>query len=254
MQPLVRASDTLGSSAHSETTPPLTRRKAELGDVKPLGFLELWPAMNGTGRAFVNDSLARYFDSSDTWPLAKFRVWLVKLLTYGGSIYQRRMLTIGGGASCLIFATPKVNKPHWLVGLLIPVINFFRPAELVRRRDEFAAGVQAQVQDAFGTKVSEMYEIQGLATDPAAQGRGYGGLLVKTVTNMGDAEGRDVWVITSDARPFYERHGFGVMRTVLIGGNNPLWKNEPVNISIMHRPAKLLESSKLKAGTALQYT
>lgn len=100
-----------------------------------------------------------------------------------------------------------------------------------------------------------MYEIQGLATDPAAQGRGYGGLLVKTVTNMvraskwtrvdrtyrislqGDAEGRDVWVITSDARPFYERHGFGVMRTVLIGGNNPLWKNEPVNISIVCVPA-----------------
>lgn len=53
-----------------------------------------------------------------------------------------------------------------------------------QRRDEFAAGVQAQVQDAFGAKLSNMYEIQGLATDPVAQGRGYGGLLVNTVTNM----------------------------------------------------------------------
>ncbi|KAH9849615.1 hypothetical protein C2E23DRAFT_861821 [Lenzites betulinus] len=203
--------------------------------------------MNGTSRAFVNDSLARYFDSSDTWPLAKFRIWLVKLLMYGGSIYQKRMLTVGAGASLLIYSTPKVNKPHWFVGLLIPVINFFRPAELVRRRDEFAAGVQAQVQDAFGAKLSNMYEIQGLATDPVAQGRGYGGLLVNTVTNMGDAEGRDVWVITSDARPFYERFGFSVTRTVFLGGNNPSWTHEPVNISIMHRPAKASEGFSPKA-------
>ncbi len=44
--------------------------------------------------------------------------------------------------------------------------------------------MQAQVQDAFGARTSEMYEIQGLATAPAAQGRGYGKALVKTITDM----------------------------------------------------------------------
>ena len=37
------------------------------------------------------------------------------------------------------------------------------------------------VEDAFGDKAAEMYEIQALATDPAAQGRGYGSALVQYV-------------------------------------------------------------------------
>ncbi|EIW55528.1 uncharacterized protein TRAVEDRAFT_103771, partial [Trametes versicolor FP-101664 SS1] len=102
-----------------------------------------------------------------------------------------------------------------------------------QRRDEFGAAVQAQVQDAFGTRAAEMYEIQGLATAPKAQGRGYGKALVKTITDMADAEGRDVWVITSDARPFYELQGFSVVRTAFIGANNPAWNRAPVVVSIV---------------------
>lgn len=96
-----------------------------------------------------------------------------------------------------------------------------------------------------------MYEIQGLATAPAAQGRGYGKALVKTITDMvrpslqswvrdllnsllqADAEGRDVWVITSDARPFYELQEFSVVRTAFIGANNPAWDRAPVVVSIV---------------------
>lgn len=40
------------------------------------------------------------------------------------------------------------------------------------------------MQDAFGARAAEMYEIQGLATAPKAQGRGYGKALVKTITDM----------------------------------------------------------------------
>ncbi|KAI0827151.1 hypothetical protein BC628DRAFT_1418733 [Trametes gibbosa] len=218
--------------AEAPPIPHLVPRRAGLADVKPLRYSEIPRAINSAARAFMNNSLAQYFRSSDTWPLAKLRIWLARLLTYGGNIYKGRILTVDGGAAFLIYSTPQVNKAHWLVRLLLPVINFFRPAELVRRRDEYAAGVHAQVLDAFGTKVSEMYEIQGLATDPAAQGRGYGGLLIKTVTNMSDAEGRDVWVITSDAQHFYERHGFRAMRTVLVGTDNSVWTHKLVNVSI----------------------
>ncbi|KAI0634853.1 hypothetical protein C8Q77DRAFT_658859 [Trametes polyzona] len=240
MQPVVEASGaTGGPTQQSETTPLLLPTKARLEDVRLLKFRELPRAMAATTRAFANDSLARYFDSSDTWPFAKLRIWLVKFLTYANSIYQKRMLTVDGGAAGCIYATPKVNKPVWLVRALIPIINFFRPYELVNRRKEFETKVKAQVEEAFGSRVGEMYEIQGLAADPAIQGRGYGSVLVKTVTNMGDADGRDVWVITSDARPFYERQGFSVVRTVLIGADNPAWKGDPVKVSIMLRPAKV---------------
>ncbi|KAH9849614.1 hypothetical protein C2E23DRAFT_354743 [Lenzites betulinus] len=248
MQPVAERSEFLRTAQHtSEATPLLIPPRATLEDVRPLRFTELLRGMNCTSRAFDNgNSLMRYIQSANTWPLAGFRVWLTKLLTYGSSICQGRVLTVGAGAAILIYSTPKVNKHHWLIGFLVRVLNIFRPAELSRRREEYAAGVRAQVLDAFGAKVGNMYEIQGLATDPAAQGRGYGGLLVKTVTNMSDAEGRDVWVVTSDARPFYERFGFSVKRTVFVGANNPSWAHEPVNISIMHRPAKLPEGSQSK--------
>ncbi len=44
------------------------------------------------------DDLTLTLQSSDTWPLAKFRIWLVKLFTFAGSVYQKRMLTVHGDA------------------------------------------------------------------------------------------------------------------------------------------------------------
>ena len=41
------------------------------------------------------------------------------------------------------------------------------------------------VLDLFGGKLKDMYEIQVLATHPAAQGRGYGSALVRYVVDKG---------------------------------------------------------------------
>lgn len=46
-----------------------------------------------------------------------------------------------------------------------------------------------------------------------------------------------MWVITSDARPFYELQGFSVVRTAFIGANNPAWNRAPVVVSIVSAAA-----------------
>ncbi|KAI0335569.1 hypothetical protein GY45DRAFT_1316922 [Cubamyces sp. BRFM 1775] len=83
-------------------------------------------------------------------------------------------------------------------------------------------------KDAFGEKVEDMYEVQILATAPEAQGQGYGSALVTAITDKGDADGHDVWLLTSDAYQFYESLGFSIVRSDVVGADNPRWKGGPV--------------------------
>ncbi len=109
--------------------------------------------------------------------------------------------------------------------------------------------------EAFGDKVPEMYEIQALCTDPDAQGHGYASALVEYVLKQvsffplllffrrcteltflkGDAERRDVWLLTTDSYGFYERFGFAVVRSGIIAVDNPAWDGEPITLHIVIR-------------------
>ncbi|EJF61313.1 hypothetical protein DICSQDRAFT_61087, partial [Dichomitus squalens LYAD-421 SS1] len=101
------------------------------------------------------------------------------------------------------------------------------------RWKEFGAKARELVSAAFGEKVADMMEIQVLATDPDAQGRGYASALVKYVLRQSDADGRDTWLVTSDAYTFYQRLGFSVVGTTYIGSNNPAWDRDPVPMYVV---------------------
>ncbi|KAI0375743.1 hypothetical protein BV20DRAFT_932980, partial [Pilatotrama ljubarskyi] len=101
------------------------------------------------------------------------------------------------------------------------------------RKTEFRGLVRSLSQDAFGEHLKDMYDLQMLATAPEAQGQGYGSALVTGVTDMADAEGRDVWVISGDAYKFYERLGFVVVRKAVLGGDNPDWHEEPIPVYVV---------------------
>ncbi|KAI0360466.1 hypothetical protein OH77DRAFT_686931 [Trametes cingulata] len=224
-----------------ETSPLLTQpapARATPADVAPLRFRDLPRAVNMAGRAFAKNDLTEYFTSVATAPWSRACAWLLRFIRFAGSVYQRRMLTIGRGTAAVVFGAPNNHKTHWLVRLLSSILDAFRPTALVKRRNEFSSVIKPMVQDAFGATVDEMYEIEGLATDPEAQGRGYAKLLVKTVTDMADREGRDTWVVTTDARSFYEAVGFSVERTGVVGADDPTWRNPPISVYIMRRAAK----------------
>ena len=51
----------------------------------------------------------------------------------------------------------------------------------MQRYAEFGGKARVIAEEAFGEKLKDMYSIEILATDPAAQGRGYGAALMQYI-------------------------------------------------------------------------
>jgi len=64
-----------------------------------------------------------------------------------------------------------------------------------------------------------------LGTDPGHQRRGVGSALLAPVLARADAEGLPAYLESSKARniPFYQRHGFEVVRTLKVEGGPEIW-------------------------------
>jgi len=107
------------------------------------------------------------------------------------------------------------------------------------RRKEIDSKTADAIAEAIGDRVKEMLYIDGLATAPAEQGRGYGGAVLDSVTKEADAQKRMTWLISSNIlnTGFYNSHGFATVGTFVVGDKNPEWKEPPIIVSIMIRDA-----------------
>ncbi|KAI0677441.1 hypothetical protein C8Q78DRAFT_1002778 [Trametes maxima] len=207
--------------------------------VVPMQYTDFRRGADTFHRAFLNDSLMKYFAAADTAPFREARRKIGYYLMFNSGIRQRRMLTVNNGAAVMHYQGPGdvIYRSRWERAVL-GILNKFQTKELKKRLKEYDQKGRAMVQDAFGEKVAGMYEVQAIATAPEAQGQGYGSALITTVTDLGDIEGHDVWLYTVDAYPFYEYLGFSMIRTALMGVDNPEWNGTPVTIRLMYRPAK----------------
>ncbi|KAI0375744.1 hypothetical protein BV20DRAFT_1040341 [Pilatotrama ljubarskyi] len=212
---------------------PLLRQPRREHQVVPMKRAHMARGADGVHRAFTYDSLMVYFASVDTAPFREARQKAGYYIMFDGAIRQGRMLTVDEGRAVMKYGGPGDGKPPRLHRFLTWVLDQFDTPELVKRKTEFMGKVVAMVTDALGEKVADMYEIQAIATAPEAQERGYGTALVTTVTDMGDAQGRDVWLITTDAYPFYESLGFSTIRSDLVGADNSAWDGAPITIRLV---------------------
>ncbi|KAI0352851.1 hypothetical protein OH77DRAFT_1512994 [Trametes cingulata] len=235
-------------SCYGEKTPLLQH---SIGDPQVVPMKRVRGA-DAVYRAFTQDSLMMYFVAADSAPFREARQKAGYYIMFDAAIRQRRMLTVDDGKAVMKYGAPGDGGPPRLHRFLTWLGELSDPPELTKRKKEFMAKVVAMVSNAFGEKVADMYEVQALATAPEAQGRGYATALVNTVTDRGDAEGRDVWLITADAYAFYEWLGFSTIRSELVGVDNPTWDGAPITIRLMHRPAKKADSTSEKP--AFNYT
>ncbi|KAL1944249.1 hypothetical protein VTO73DRAFT_3434 [Trametes versicolor] len=234
----------LETRSHDEKTPLLRqqrdeRLKARKVEIVPMKRSDMARGANTIHTAFHTDSLMQYFDDADTAPFlerrAKFRYYLM----FDAGIRQHRQLTVDAGAAVLKYQVPGGREDPWVHTYLTNVSRkLFDTRELTKRVTEFAEKTVAAVVDAFGEKLAEMYEIQSLGTNPEFQGQGFGSALVTAVTDMADADSRDVWLVTTDAYAFYEFLGFATVRSFIVGDANPTWAKAPITVRVMHRPWK----------------
>ncbi|KAI9000911.1 hypothetical protein BD414DRAFT_473072 [Trametes punicea] len=239
---------------YAETKPLLSEYKAHLCqkvEVVPMRRVDTLRGADTMYRAFTKDSLMLYFAAVDTAPFRSARIRANYCVLFDDAVRKNHMFTVNCGEAVLRYRIPGEPRGmgRWHT-FLANLVSKFDTRELIKRKKEFVSKVGIMVKDAFGERVAEMYEIGVLGTAPEAQGRGYGSALVTKVTDMGDAEGRDVWVVTADAYSFYETLGFITIRTMTLGTEDPKWDGKPVMIYIMYRPAKTTQSLAVKMGSA----
>ncbi|RPD62151.1 hypothetical protein L226DRAFT_613462 [Lentinus tigrinus ALCF2SS1-7] len=210
--------------------------------VKPLRYSEIPQAVSNTYTATRAESLSRYLDDGNHTP---FGVWHKKLLialNYTERIHRGRVLTVDHGDSTISFIEPGEPRTgpllRWIISLLK---SGKKSAEMRKREAEIATKLETMIKSALGDRRASMMVLSGLATAPAKQGRGYATALVKTLNDKADALGCAVWLITDDAKWFYEDLGYVLVAEDWAGVDNPKWKGGPVPLRIMVRECKSVD-------------
>ncbi|TFK88054.1 hypothetical protein K466DRAFT_652831 [Polyporus arcularius HHB13444] len=240
-----------GASAWCQAAqrPPCIKQEAT---VKPLRYRDVPRAVNATHQAFRNNTMQRYFEDADPAPCRDSRATISVTVGFAEAIRSRRILTVDRGNAILLFGVPSNNEPGPVTKLISPILRKGDLPELRKRKMEFRVRIIALVKLALGPEVDEMLEIQGLATAPSKQGRGFATALVNTVNDMADAQGRKTYVITGDAQGFYETVGYRLVGEDWLGIDNPLWNGPPVPIRIMLReprtPHRYSDGEKCPSG------
>ncbi|KAF9482926.1 hypothetical protein BDN70DRAFT_874339 [Pholiota conissans] len=80
-----------------------------------------------------------------------------------------------------------------------------------------------------------MIHVGLLATEPASQGKGYGGALLEVINDFADERSKAMWLLSSNIlnEPFYNSHGFETVGTFYVGEGNPEWTKKPIPVQIV---------------------
>ena len=159
--------------------------------------------------AFASDPAMRW-----TWPDATSYLEAFPRFAraFGGAAFDRgSAFRIGAGAAAL-----------WLP----PGVDSDAPAmvELMRTTADPAThgdGMQVMQQMASWHPREPHWYLPLIGVDPAWQGKGLGGVLMKHATDLFDRDGALAYLESSNPRniPLYQRHGFEILGRVQAGGS-----------------------------------
>ncbi|KAF4575096.1 hypothetical protein EYR36_006452 [Pleurotus pulmonarius] len=140
--------------------------------------------------------------------------------------------------------TPEIREPttiidrilDWTIVAMTWTWGLLRSAELRKRRKEVLQKITSATERVYGDRVKSMVHIDGLATSPQSQGRGYAGALLDAVTAKADAGSRATYLESSNVANtgFYESHGFRTIEEIQCGDDNPAWKEPPVVVKLSY--------------------
>ncbi|GLB42479.1 putative acetyltransferase (GNAT) domain containing protein [Lyophyllum shimeji] len=218
--------------------------------VDQLKYSDIFRAAKGYQESFAQDPVFRYLRNNRKQTRADQMLEYVVICTsLFLSIQTKIALTVNCGTANITAVPPKADSgrtkqdpatklAEWLMKKLVKKRKeMVRDPEAKKRQQEIVEKTRNALERALGDRIDKMWLVESLWTDPASQGRGYGGALLDSVTILADWAGQSTWLQSSNVAntAFYERHGFETLAIVLLGDENPTWHEKPVVMSIMVR-------------------
>ncbi|KAI0089124.1 hypothetical protein BDY19DRAFT_125776 [Irpex rosettiformis] len=169
--------------------------------------------------------------------------WRLSLgLQLGLRVRKGLVWTVGNADSMVDYKPPNQAEDDIdkVVNALMPFFGGVMSQMLSPQQKKRGATFSKAFREALesvGERRKEMFELSGLATRPAMQGRGYGSALVRLVTDIADAEGRATWLGSSNVvnTGFYEYLGFRIVESITLGESDPTWNEDPIVVNLMIR-------------------
>ncbi|EKM52805.1 uncharacterized protein PHACADRAFT_186867 [Phanerochaete carnosa HHB-10118-sp] len=178
-------------------------------------------------------------------------------------VYDKTAWTINHGESLVNLGDPtrKESPLDKLINFLFVrltggIRELTRSEEQRKRFNEFMSKASSTAKEVLGDKISQMIEVDSLATAPERQGRGYASTLVRLATDLGDARGVQSWLLSSNTanRGFFHELGFEIVATFYLGDDNPTWTEQPIPVDIMAREPKGASGSMNEKAAGLELT
>ncbi|TDL27033.1 hypothetical protein BD410DRAFT_481752 [Rickenella mellea] len=238
---------------------PKEKHRAEIiAEVEELKFRHINKAGKSTADAFEDDPFINYMEDTPDAKPPPTRIYKVAY-TFMFAHFIRRKLTYtinGGDASIIASRAPETegkpgpvdNISETFISILVKALQTISSPEQKKRRKEVDAKLKVLLEKFVKDRAEKMFYVDMLATAPACQGRGYGGMLIETVTRQADEQGRATWLLSSNINntAFYNSHGFVAVGYLELGRDNPTWNKPPVISPLMIREPKAMVEAKKK--------
>ena len=189
----------------------LETRKATMADLDLLAGV--------IARAFEGDPIWEYL-FPDRNHLKRYELFMSYELKHHYLKLDESWTTVDGVRGAALWAPPGRWKQTGLQNLLsFPTIARAVGLLNVPKVLRFAAAVEG------AHPPGEHYYLSTLGTDPAAQGKGVGSAVIAPVLAKCDEQGLGAYLESSKEKniPFYNRHGFEVMRELKLAGGPSMW-------------------------------
>jgi len=108
----------------------------------------------------------------------------------------------------------------------------------VERHDNGGKQTELAMQALWGERLSQMFLLDGIFTNPEFQNRGYAGKILDSYILKAEGQKRAMVTFFTGVDQdlhFFTKHGFVVAETIYLGKDDPDWKVEPIPIRLLIR-------------------
>lgn len=163
-------------------------------------------------KAFFNDPLAKYM-LPDPDERRRLLPWHFATLARYGVLFGEAYTVRGSLHGAAVWLPPGEGE---MTPERIAAAGMDRaPAVLGAKAWERFMGATGYLEKLRATDMpDEHWYLAVIGVDPKAAGKGFGGALLQPVLKAADAQGKPCYLETAEAdnKPFYEKHGFAVVR------------------------------------------